>query len=554
MLAAFNLDGPDGPLGINIVGLGVPLVVEHRSPYPAYRVVTADDPEMLESDLQEFLPANELALPACGTVEGLLDDRLRSPPPVCSAVVQALIDEHTKQVNQVMAMPVLAKRRRKAPPSTSTPRQKGGGNWWFTCVYGPQDDDSKALFLQELRDVRNLCAGPWLIVGDFNLIYQAEDKNNSNLNRALMGRFRRFLDDVECLNKGLQKWSKRKVGNIKVQLAMAKEVGDRVVTGQEEKHAAVLDFYDKLLGEAEQRELSVDHSALNLQEQDLSSLEEEFSEVEAVATIKDLPLDKALGPDGFTVDKVADCLPKWKPSLLNHVGRLVVIKTVFTAISIHLMTTLDLPKWVIKALDKLRRGFLWSGQEKANNGNCLVSWENVQQPQHFGGLGILNLELFLINSIGAFFLGTIKIGPWKRIRKSWGPLQFKFFIWSALKNRCWTADRLAMRGLRHPTVCPLCDQGQETMQHLLISCVFSCEVWTLVFNGLGMSAVSPQLDGRWSWAVNQAHKEVKKGLNSFIILVAWELWKHRNDCVFEGSRPSCSVPQGCARRQLVMHR
>ena len=35
------------------------------------------------------------------------------------------------------------------------------------------------------------------MAGDFNLIYQAEDKNNTNLDRAMMGRFRRFLDEVE---------------------------------------------------------------------------------------------------------------------------------------------------------------------------------------------------------------------------------------------------------------------------------------------------------------------------------------------------------------------
>lgn len=61
----------------------------------------------------------------------------------------------------------------------------------------PQDDCDKILFLQELRDVRALCHGPWLVAGDFNLIYQAEDKNNANLNRAMMGRFRRLLDDCE---------------------------------------------------------------------------------------------------------------------------------------------------------------------------------------------------------------------------------------------------------------------------------------------------------------------------------------------------------------------
>jgi len=67
--------------------------------------------------------------------------------------------------------------------------EQEGRNWWFTSVYGPQADVEKVAFLQELRDVRALYSGPWILAGDFNLIYQAEDKNNTNLDRAMMGRF-----------------------------------------------------------------------------------------------------------------------------------------------------------------------------------------------------------------------------------------------------------------------------------------------------------------------------------------------------------------------------
>ena len=81
---------------------------------------------------------------------------------------------------------------------------------------------------------------------------------------------------------------------------------------------------------------------------------------------------------------------------------------------------------------------------------------------------------------------------------------------------------------------------------MLVSCVFSRHVWTLILGGLGLPILAPQPDGRrfsgwWSEAISRAPKELKKGLNSLFILVAWELWKHRNACVFEKIRPCVSV-------------
>ena len=35
-----------------------------------------------------------------------------------------------------------------------------------------------------------------MVAGDFNLIYKDEDMNNANYNWAMMGRFRRFINDL----------------------------------------------------------------------------------------------------------------------------------------------------------------------------------------------------------------------------------------------------------------------------------------------------------------------------------------------------------------------
>ena len=67
----------------------------------------------------------------------------------------------------------------------------------MTCVYGPQGEADKIAFLAELRDVRVVHPGPWALCEDFNMIYRDEDKNNGNLNRRMMRRFRRFLNDSE---------------------------------------------------------------------------------------------------------------------------------------------------------------------------------------------------------------------------------------------------------------------------------------------------------------------------------------------------------------------
>jgi hypothetical protein len=353
--------------------------------------------------------------------------------------------------------------------------------WSLTKISGCEEE--KITFLQELKDIRMLCNEPWLTAGDFNMIYQASDKNNDNLDRDMMGRFWRFLNKFDLkeipllgrkytwsnerssptlvrldrafcclewenifpdsvlqssasnvsdhcplilglklqtkgkrrfhfesfwakvpgflevvqpnweahvqstsaverlflklqrLSKDLQKWGQRKVGNIKLHIEMAKEIIHRLEIArdsrdlsnreewlkkklklhllglaslertiarlhsrilylkegdantfffhhqarfrkkknfiaklhtetsmaitQEEKQAAVLKFYEKALGTAESRPLTLNLSEIGMQQHDLASVDNPFTEEGLWAAVKDLPLDKAPGLDGF---------------------------------------------------------------------------------------------------------------------------------------------------------------------------------------------------------------------------------------------------------------
>lgn len=72
-----------------------------------------------------------------------------------------------------------------------------GEEWWITVVYGPQGDELKTQFLADLVARRVVCPGPWMVLGDFNMILRASEKSNTNLNHNMMNRFRDFVDNNE---------------------------------------------------------------------------------------------------------------------------------------------------------------------------------------------------------------------------------------------------------------------------------------------------------------------------------------------------------------------
>jgi hypothetical protein len=105
------------------------------------------------------------------------------------------------------------------------------------------------------------------------------------------------------------------------------------------------------------------------------------------------------------------------------------------------------------------------------------------------------------SAYNSMFIRTIKFSPWKKIWKSWAPANCKLLYgWQLITNVGLKCQGLNLDVILSPNS---------------TSCFHS---W-------------------WSKAVNRLPKDLRKDFNSLVILVTWEIWKHRNACVFDGFRP-----------------
>ncbi|XP_066342265.1 uncharacterized protein [Miscanthus floridulus] len=128
----------------------------------------------------------------------------------------------------------------------------------------------------------------------------------------------------------------------------------------------------------------------------------------------------------------------------------------------------------------------------------------------------------------------------KQLWKAAVPPKVKFFFWQALHGRLWTAERRKRHGHQQDEACRacvLCDQLDETTDHLLASCVFTREVWHSQLRRVGRQQLVPLGDSCLSdwWLHTRASipKEFRRSFDSLVLLVSWNVWKEQNRRTFE---------------------
>jgi hypothetical protein len=106
-----------------------------------------------------------------------------------------------------------------------------------------------------------------------------------------------------------------------------------------------------------------------------------------------------------------------------------------------------------------------------------------------------------------------------------------------LHGRLWTAERQKRHGLQQSAACVLCDQADEFANHLLASCVFVREIWHWLLARVGFLHLCPDANSSlvdwWLQARAQAPNPFRRGFDTLVLLVSWEVWKERNRRMFE---------------------
>ena len=127
--------------------------------------------------------------------------------------------------------------------------------------------------------------------------------------------------------------------------------------------------------------------------------------------------------------------------------------------------------------------------------------------------------------------------------KVWQPIlwpKISFFLWLTAKNRILTWDKLLKKGFIGPSRCTLCQQSEETMEHLLNNCHYNQQIWDW-----GAQAMRRSQRNRGSIRDTLANWETISFQNTILWRIwqllpgftLWTIWKERNKRIFH-SKPS----------------
>ncbi|KAL4295600.1 hypothetical protein GQ457_12G010160 [Hibiscus cannabinus] len=124
---------------------------------------------------------------------------------------------------------------------------------------------------------------------------------------------------------------------------------------------------------------------------------------------------------------------------------------------------------------------------------------------------------------------------WKLIWRMAVPQRLRVFLWVVSRRKLMTNLERCNRHISYSSLCPLCSGADESIIHVLRDCRAASEVWELILpSTLSLSFAQPDL---LTWIENNLrsgmiHTEWDIPWSFIFVSTIWQLWKSRNDFVF----------------------
>ena len=111
--------------------------------------------------------------------------------------------------------------------------------------------------------------------------------------------------------------------------------------------------------------------------------------------------------------------------------------------------------------------------------------------------------------------------------------KYRFFLWLVMKKRLQTTEKMYRIGVSENSNCLICDQDDETEDHLIFQCCFSQEVWRRIKVWLQIDSQISTAAGIVQWIADCGKtKEHKEILAAAIGVVIYHIWWVRNQVLW----------------------
>lgn len=148
---------------------------------------------------------------------------------------------------------------------------------------------------------------------------------------------------------------------------------------------------------------------------------------------------------------------------------------------------------------------------------------------------------------------SISLNPsfWNQIWSVKTPQKVKIFLWKICQNALPVRENLFRRQMITSPLCPICNSEQETIEHALLLCSWTRQVWfgsqlQIIPTAENVTRIDLWLQEKF--ILLSAHKDCKEIGISLLANTLWGIWKGRNNFTFNHERlnPLLVINQACS--------